>query len=127
MAVLIVAVLAVAGCTSAPSKTSAGGGSGAPNFRVPPVHGLAPGTQLTPLAASTLTTPQAVTATDGKVHLTYELVLTTTIGVSIRLDQLEVRDAGSQRPVATLAGDALLAALTPTSEATSAEGTDDPT
>jgi hypothetical protein len=92
LAVFAAALLVASGCSpSAPSATTASAaspaasGSAAPE--VPP-GGIDPNTRFTPLTASTLTTPQAVTGTDGKLHLAYELLLTNAAATTVRIDRI---------------------------------------
>jgi hypothetical protein len=51
--------------------------------------------KVTQLAVSLLATPGPVEMTDGKVHLTYELVLTNVAPVPVRVDRIELRDAAT--------------------------------
>ena len=46
---------------------------------------------------SKLTRPTPVRATDGRIHLVYELVLTNTAGIPVVVDRAEVRDAACAR------------------------------
>ena len=66
--------------------------------------GIDPNTRFTPLTASTLTTPQAVTGTDGKLHLAYELLLTNAAATTVRIDRVEVLDAGTKQALLALDG-----------------------
>jgi murein DD-endopeptidase MepM/ murein hydrolase activator NlpD len=54
-----------------------------------------------------------VLATDGYVHLAYELVLTNVTPRKLRIDSLQVRDARTHRVLLTLAGNALAGELSP--------------
>ena len=74
---------------------------------------LAPGSQFSIFAGSKLTRPIPVRATDGRIHLVYELVLTSTAGIPVAVDQVEVRDARSQRLLLSLSGEALAANMNP--------------
>jgi hypothetical protein len=106
--------LLAAACTAGPPSTAppsttppAGTSSSAPP-EVPP-GGIDPSTRFTPLTATTLTPPSPVTGTDGRTHLAYELVLTNLSATNVRLDELQVLDAGSRQVLLSLAGTQLLA------------------
>jgi hypothetical protein len=75
----------------------------------------APGAQFTPLTAAVLTEPTPFVATDGKTHLSYELLTTSSLpsSTSLRLDRVDVRDARTQRVIGSLSGQALAAAANP--------------
>ncbi|MEV0532037.1 M23 family metallopeptidase [Kitasatospora sp. NPDC050463] len=98
-AVLAVAVLA--------ASAGPGYGTGA--------AGLAPGTQFTPLTAAVLTEPTPFDATDGKTHLSYELLTTSALSSSTRvqLDRVDVRDARTHGVIGSLSGQALGEAANP--------------
>ena len=55
--------------------------------------------QFTPVAASVLAPLQPVRATDGRVHLVYELTLFSVEAVPVEVQVLDVRAAGPSRPV----------------------------
>ena len=74
---------------------------------------VAPGSQFSVFAGSKLTRPAPVRATDGRIHLVYELVLTSTARIPVGVDQVEVRDAHSQRVLLSLSGEALAANMNP--------------
>jgi hypothetical protein len=78
-----------------------------------PTPGISPGTAFTPVVVSTLTNPEPVQASDGKVHLAYELVLTNAAPFPARIDKVEVLNAVTGRAVLVLTGAALRADLTP--------------
>lgn len=59
----------------------------------------------TPLIGSVLASPVPVTATDGRTHLAYELVVTNTLGGNATLNSLTAR--AGDRDLLTLAGDNL--------------------
>ena len=63
--------------------------------------------ELTGLAASLLASPSAVRGTDGRFHIAYELVLTDSIRFAVDVEQVEVRDAKTDRVLLSLSGDAL--------------------
>jgi hypothetical protein len=75
----------------------------------------APGAQFTPLTAAVLTKPTPFVATDGKTHLSYELLTTSSLPSStrLRLDRVDVRDARTHRVVGSLRGQALAEAANP--------------
>jgi hypothetical protein len=50
--------------------------------------------QFTPIAASVLAPPEPVSATDGRRHVVYELLLQNTTDVSIDVQSLAVRTKG---------------------------------
>jgi hypothetical protein len=79
--------------------------------------------KVTQLSASFLTTPGPVEMTDGKVHLTYELVLTNVAPAPVRVDRIELQDAATSTPVPGTTG---RADLTPLRVGTEAEGVSDP-
>jgi hypothetical protein len=90
-ACLIIALPGVLAATAAPSHGAVGVRDG--SMRRPstqPTGGLRPGTQFTPVIASTLTTPEPVRGSDGRIHLAYELLLTNATAFSIRISQVEV-------------------------------------
>ena len=69
--------------------------------------------ELTGLAASLLTSPSAVRGTDGRFHIAYELVLTDSIRFAVDVEQVEVRDAKTDRVLLSLSGDALSSRMSP--------------
>ncbi|MEW1914018.1 M23 family metallopeptidase [Kitasatospora sp. NPDC085895] len=77
--------------------------------------GLAPGTQFTPLTTSVLTEPEPFEATDGRTHLSYELLATSALSRStpVRLDRVDVQDARTHRVIGSLSGQALAEAANP--------------
>ncbi|HEU4998858.1 MAG TPA: M23 family metallopeptidase [Lapillicoccus sp.] len=78
--------------------------------------------KVTQLSASFLTTPGPVEMTDGKVHLTYELVLTNVAPAPVRVDRIELQDAATSAPVPGSSG---RVDLTPLQVGTPAEGVSD--
>jgi Peptidase family M23 len=66
--------------------------------------GISPTTQFTPLAAQVMTDPQPVKASDGNVHMAYELLLTNATGLEVDVNTVEVRDAADGRVVLSLTG-----------------------
>ncbi|MFE9881189.1 M23 family metallopeptidase [Streptomyces sp. NPDC005784] len=75
----------------------------------------APGPQFTPLTAAVMTEPAPFVATDGKTHLSYELLTTSALptSTSLRLDRVDVQDARTHRVVGSLSGQALADAANP--------------
>ncbi|WP_457935630.1 M23 family metallopeptidase [Mesorhizobium sp. 10J20-29] len=69
--------------------------------------------QLTPLVAEVVAPPRAVSGSDGQHHLVYELAVTNMTGGAMRIESLDVVDAASGKPVATLGPDALEGRVTP--------------
>lgn len=69
--------------------------------------GLPPTTAFTPLTASLITTPAPFRGSDGRTHLSYELLLTNALSVRVRLDQVDVADPRSGRVLSSLTGRAL--------------------
>jgi hypothetical protein len=62
---------------------------------------------LSPLVATPLTSPNPVLATDGKVHLAYEIVLMNLAPAEVALKKVETLDAASGAVIGTLDGDGL--------------------
>jgi hypothetical protein len=60
-----------------------------------------------------LTYPSAVRGTDGLLHLAYELVVTDTTPFAADVQQLDVRDAKTDRVLLSLSGDALSSRMNP--------------
>ena len=75
--------------------------------------GLRPGTEFSVFSASVLTHPAPVAATDGRVHIAYELVLTNMTRAKLRVDKLEVRDARTHHVLLWLSGKALARDMNP--------------
>ncbi|SED92061.1 Peptidase family M23 [Streptomyces sp. 3213] len=75
----------------------------------------APGAQFTPLTAAVMTEPTPFVATDGKTHLSYELLTTSSLpsNLPLRLDRVDVQDARTHRVVGSLSGQALAEAAHP--------------
>jgi hypothetical protein len=69
------------------------------------------GEQYTPIIQAVPSPPRWFTGSDGKVHLTYELLLTNAFPVPITVSAVDVRDATTGATVMQLAGDSLLAAM----------------
>ncbi|MFJ9455524.1 M23 family metallopeptidase [Kitasatospora sp. NPDC101447] len=76
---------------------------------------LAPGTQFTPLTAAVMTEPTPFDATDGRTHLSYELLTTSALSSStpLRLDRVDVQDARTHRVIGSLSGQPLADAANP--------------
>src|SRR5690349_1323968 len=100
VATVLLATLGMVGCaSSSPGRSSVGvstGPTGTP--------GLAKGTQGTAVASSTLTTPQAVRASDGKWHLAYELVLTDVTPFPLHITEIKVRNGITRHNLLTVSG-----------------------
>jgi Peptidase family M23 len=106
LAVVVAVLIAVAGIsTSVQARTEADPSVG--------VVGTEPGPQLTGLAASVLTGPSAVRGTDGRLHIAYELVLTGATPFAVDVEQVEVRDAKTDRVLLSLGGEALSSRMNP--------------
>jgi hypothetical protein len=69
--------------------------------------------QSTGLAGSLLTHPSAVRGTDGLLHIAYELVVTDATQFAAEVEQVEVRDARTERVLLSLSGDALASRMQP--------------
>jgi Peptidase family M23 len=123
--VLIAAALAglviLAGCSRPATETPPASPSGtAPELSTAPsipsttpgTGGFDPATKFTPLSVATLTTPGPVKASDGRIHLAYELILTNASGLPFTLERLEMRDASTNRSLLTMSGKALNNGLT---------------
>ncbi|MCD2190767.1 M23 family metallopeptidase [Actinomycetospora soli] len=113
-AVLFLAACGGSGPASAPPPSSAPPGAGQDGpFGGPSSPDVVPGgtSVFTPVAASVLDAPIPVPATDGRVHLAYELVLGNILSSPATITGLEVLADG--RPVLRLDGDALNAWMRP--------------
>src|SRR5215475_11919294 len=75
--------------------------------------GISPDTQFTLVAGSVLTSPVPVKASDGRVHIAYELVLTNTFHSEVDINTVEVRDAASKQVVLSLTGPELAVHMNP--------------
>jgi peptidase M23-like protein len=73
-----------------------------------------------------LTVPEPVKASDGRIHLAYELLLTNASALPVRISQVEVADAATHQALLNLTGAALRADFTPIGAPEGDEGTDDP-
>ena len=120
-------VIACAACTetgggpgpTTGSAAATGAVAGSGGFK----GGYDPSTKFTQLTAMFLTTPAPVEMTDGKVHLTYELVLTNAAPIPFRVDKIELHDAATSALVPNTTG---RVDITPLAGGTEAEGTTDP-
>src|SRR5215831_7537532 len=92
----------------------------------PSPPGISPDTQFTPVAGLVLTSPVPVKASDGKVHIAYELVLTNALRFEVDINTVEVRDAASKQVVFSVTGPELAAHMNPIGEAPSGEEGDPP-
>ena len=97
MSLALIAVAAISG--SAQARTAA-----APS---PGVAGIDRAPQFTGLAASFLTRPQPVRATDGRFHIAYELMLTNAVQFPHDVNRVEIRDGKTHRVLLSLHGHAL--------------------
>src|SRR5262252_4669127 len=75
--------------------------------------GISPDTKFTPVAGLVLTSPVPVKASDDKVHIAYELVLTNTLHSEVDINTVEVRDASSKQSVLSLMGPELAVHMNP--------------
>src|SRR5215472_8281981 len=74
---MIIALPAVLVATASHSHGAVGARNGNTELSSPRLGtGLRPGTQFTPVTDSTLTIPEPVKGSDGRIHLAYELLLT---------------------------------------------------
>jgi hypothetical protein len=120
VATVLLATLGMVGCAaSSPGKSSVGASTGTP--------GLAKGTQGTAVASTTLTTPQAVQASDGKWHLAYELVLTNVTPFPLRITDVTVLNGITRHKLLSVSGATLKADFTPIAGPMGDEGVADPT
>jgi Peptidase family M23 len=111
--VLVAAVLALAGCTSPQAPAGAPPApspAAAPTAATPSTRSTA-APAFTPVTAAVLADPTPVTASDGRVHLAYELQLTNTIGQPATVAGVEARSG--DRVLLRLDGDALAAWIRP--------------
>ncbi|HEX8782537.1 MAG TPA: M23 family metallopeptidase [Steroidobacteraceae bacterium] len=88
--------------------------------------GISPDTQFTRVAGMVLTSPAPVKASDGKVHIAYELLLTNVLRVEVDINTVEVRDAASKQGVFSLTGSELVAHMNPIGEPPGGEQGDPP-
>jgi hypothetical protein len=109
-AALLIAVLLVAGCSSSPPPptaplTSAPAATPSPGPPASPAATPAPAAPaaFTPVIGSVLRPPIPVTATDGQVHLVYELTLTSAVAQPIVVRG--VRAVAGSRTLRELGGD----------------------
>ncbi len=96
----IACAYAVASCAGSSSDVA----SGKSSRPAPPATATAP-TAVTPVIASTLSTPVAVSATDGKTHIAYELLLTNTMLSPTTIHSVKATAGG--RTLFELSGDRL--------------------
>ena len=128
MAMLIIGVLA--GCASAsagtPTATPSSSDLSTAASDLPHDGGIDPGTKFSPVVASTLAQPALVEASDGKVHVAYELLITNAAALPVRIERIEARDAATQKSVLIKSGGALQRDFTPVSGPRGDESTVDP-
>ncbi len=122
---VVVASLGCASCTGTGGGPGPGGSS--PTAAVAPAgtfqSGIDRTAKVTQLSASFVTSPEPVEMTDGKVHLTYELVLTNVAPAPVRVDGIELHDAATSALVPGTTG---RVDLTPLQVGTEAEGVSQP-
>ena len=124
---LVIALPGVLIATASPSHGAVAARNGNTPVSSPqPGAGVRPGTQFTPITASTLTVPEPVKGSDGRIHLAYELLLTNVTALPVRISQVQVLDASTHRALLDLTGTALSAEFTPVGAPSGDEGTDDP-
>jgi hypothetical protein len=124
---LVIALPGVLVATASPSHGAvAARNDSTPASSARPGAGVRPGTQFTPVTASTLTVPEPVRASDGRIHLAYELLLTNVTAVPVRISQVQVLDASTRQALLNLAGSSLSTQFTPVGAPSGDEGTDDP-
>ncbi|MGD9986188.1 M23 family metallopeptidase [Pseudonocardia sp.] len=121
---LLAAPLVVAACSGAPAVSPSAPPSAPPSV---PAGGIDPSTAFTPVSATTLTTPAPVTGTDGRTHLAYELLLTNASPAPLRLDKIDVLDAGNRSVLLSMSGATLAASSNLISGDAGDEGTAEPT
>jgi hypothetical protein len=119
-----VIVLGCAACTETgggpvPTTGSVPTASGSGTFK----GGIDSTTKFTQLTATFMTTPGPVEMSDGRVHLTHELVLTNVSSVPFRVDGVELHDAATQALVPGTTG---RVDFTPPGVGAESEGTTDP-
>ena len=98
--VLFAAIVMVSGCTAAPSPQP----EPSPAASAPAAS--APAEAFTGVLGSVLGVPQPVPATDGRIHLAYELLLSNVLSQSATVESVTVR--GDGHDLLTLSGDDLL-------------------
>ena len=125
-ACLAVALAGVLLVTTAPSRTVAARSGSAALVAALRAAGLRPGTQFTPVIASTLTVPAPFEGSDNRIHLAYELLLLNTSPFPVRISQVQVLDAATHRVLLNLTGAALKAQFTPVGAPEGDEGGHDP-
>lgn len=79
---------------------------------------LTPETEFTALVVTPVTTPAPVAATDGKVHLAYELLLTNAAPFPYAMSSLSVVDPGTGKTVATIGDDVVQRYVRPLNDTT---------
>ena len=132
LGLVLVAPLVVTACVGTPAAPATSSTSSQPTAQPTaqpsvPQGGIDPATAFTAVSATTLTTPAPVTGTDGKTHLAYELLLTNASPAPLRLDEVDVLDAGSRNVLLSLSGPALAASSNLVGGDTGDEGTAEPT
>ena len=90
-AIFGVLMLLLAGCSTSSEPPAASTTSTSPPVASGPIRGPEPPV-ITPLVGSVLAAPVPVPATDGKVHLAYEVELTNVLAQEVTLTSLVVLD-----------------------------------
>ena len=128
--VLGVVVVVSLGCVSCTATGGPGPSTSSESAPAPATGTLKSGidreAKVTQLSASFVTTPEPVEMTDGKVHLTYELVLTNVAPAPVRVDRIELHDAATSALVPGTTGRVDLTPLQVGTEAEGAEGVSQP-
>ncbi len=127
MALLVLGAGSLVACTSSATRPAASSSAPATQTGVsPPAGGIAPTTAFTALTLTTLTTPAPVPATDRRVHLAYELLLTNAVTAPVTVTEVDVRDAATHASLLSLTQPALSKDATPLAGTPGDESTDDP-
>ncbi|AZS37498.1 hypothetical protein CVS47_02135 [Microbacterium lemovicicum] len=111
----LAAALMLSACTAptAPAASTSPSPTSAPSGpAVADGEDLTPDTGFTALIAQPTTTPAPVLASDGKVHLAYELLLTNAAPITYAVSTLEVLDPDSGDTLLTIGPDAIQRSIT---------------
>lgn len=107
---LAIAASLLSACTAAEPSAQTPSATATPGPSTTPVadgEDLTADTAFTALVVTPTTTPAPVLATDGKVHLAYELLLTNAAPVSYEISTLEVVDPDSGETLLTIGEDVI--------------------
>jgi Peptidase family M23 len=129
LALGILAIGVLVGCANAagsPAATPSSPGPSKAPSDLPHDPGIDPGTTFTAVVAATVAQPAPMEASDGKVHLAYELLITNASALRVRIERIEARDAATKKPILIKSGGALQRDFTPVSGPRASEGTVDP-